>query len=44
MQATTPVPAGEKTSAKCISGPNTGQPTLANSLVSRIVEVTGGAG
>jgi len=34
-------PAGEEDSAKCIRGPNTGQPTLAKSLVSRIVEVAG---
>ncbi|MDR3533035.1 MAG: lipase family protein [Rhodopila sp.] len=32
-------PAGEEGSATCIRGPQTGQPTLAKSLVNRIVEV-----
>jgi triacylglycerol lipase len=41
MQAVTPVPAGEADSAKCIRGPQTGQPTLAKSLVEKIVEVAG---
>jgi triacylglycerol lipase len=41
MQAITPVPAGEEGSAACIRGPQTGQPTLAKSLVNRIVEVAG---
>jgi hypothetical protein len=39
MAAITPVPAGEKDSADCILGPQTGQPSLAKSLFSRIVEV-----
>jgi triacylglycerol lipase len=39
--AVTPPPVGEEGSAKCIRGPNTGQPTLAKSLVSRIVQVAG---
>lgn len=41
MQAVTPVPAGEADSAKCIRGPQTGRPTIAKSLVNRIVEVAG---
>jgi triacylglycerol lipase len=41
MRAITPVPAGEESSAKCIRGPNTGKPTLAQSLVAKIVEVVG---
>jgi hypothetical protein len=41
IQAITPVPAGEEGSAKCIRGPQTGQPTLAKSLVNRIVVVAG---
>jgi triacylglycerol lipase len=40
-QAITPVPAGEEDSAKCIRGPQTAQPSLAKSLVDRIVEVAG---
>jgi triacylglycerol lipase len=34
MQATTPVPAGEESSAACILGPETGLPSLAKQLVS----------
>jgi triacylglycerol lipase len=34
MKATTPVPAGEESSAACILGPETGAPSLAKSLVS----------
>jgi pimeloyl-ACP methyl ester carboxylesterase len=41
MKAITPVPAGEEGSATCIRGPQTGRPTLAKSLVNRIVEVAG---
>jgi triacylglycerol lipase len=39
MRAITPMPVGKEGSAKCIRGPQTGQPTLAKSLVSKIVEV-----
>jgi triacylglycerol lipase len=41
MAAITPVPAGEEGSAACIRGPATDKPTLAKSLVNRIVEVAG---
>jgi len=41
MHAITPVPAGEEGSAKCIRGPQTDKPSLAKSLVDRIVEVAG---
>jgi triacylglycerol lipase len=39
--AITPVPAGEEVSAACIKGPQTGKPSIAKSLVDRIVEVAG---
>ena len=39
MAAIDPVPAGEAGSAACIRGPQTDQPTLAKSLISRILEV-----
>ena len=41
MHAITPVPAGEEGSARCIRGPQSGRPSLAKSLVNRIVEVAG---
>jgi triacylglycerol lipase len=41
LQAITPVPAGEEGSAACIKGPQTGKPSVAKSLVDRVVEVAG---
>jgi triacylglycerol lipase len=41
LQAITPVPPGEEGSAACIKGPQTGKPSIAKSLVDRIVEVAG---
>jgi triacylglycerol lipase len=39
IQATTPVPAGEESSAACILGPETGSPSLAKRLVSDLAGV-----
>ena len=39
IEAITPVPAGEELSAACIKGPQTGQPSVAKSLVDRIIQV-----
>ena len=39
MQATTPVPAGEESSAACILGPETGMPSLAKQLVSDMADL-----
>ena len=39
MAALKPVPAGEEGSVKCIRGPATDKPTLAKSIVGRILEV-----
>ena len=38
-QAITPVPPGEELSVACIKGPQTGQPSVAKSLVDRIIQV-----
>lgn len=39
--ATDPVPAGEEGSLRCIKGPNSGQETVATSMIGRILEVAG---
>jgi len=39
LEAITPVPAGEELSVACIKGPQTGQPSVAKSLVDRIIQV-----
>jgi triacylglycerol lipase len=41
LQAITPVPPGEEGSAACIKGPQTGRPSIAKSLVARVVQVAG---